>query len=333
MHDLLVCPVCGYKNRADAPQCAKCGIAVIGESSVTSTLDMAPNQLASFGLYTTAIHRHGLLNDGVVFYVAGATKPLIIRGKREILLGRRVDDTPSPVVDLTRFQAHLLGVSRRHAQVTVGEGGGFVQDLGSANGTWLNEKRLNPHDSYIVNSGDQLRLSQLILFVYFASLSTRQTITLEDHYSGEPPDIANSVTPYVQAIIDIQQIVDEILGRQGQPCIEAINVDTQTSLAHVDLEGAMDAVQLVRDNVIPWKQAHREQIAGIKAIWAAGKMDADDRTLAATFKRALAELASDMLSQVVVDAGAGGGGSFAARLSPLLQTLVLSSLEIVINPR
>ena len=57
--------------------------------------------------------------------------------------------------------------------------GGFVtkEGLEAAVLAWnmiaiaLNEKGLDPMVKYIINSGDQLRLGQLILFVYFTSPS------------------------------------------------------------------------------------------------------------------------------------------------------------------
>jgi pSer/pThr/pTyr-binding forkhead associated (FHA) protein len=42
-------------------------------------------------------------------------------------------------------------------------------DIGSANGTWTNSKRLMPHPPHLIKSNDQLWLGQLILLAYLQS--------------------------------------------------------------------------------------------------------------------------------------------------------------------
>jgi pSer/pThr/pTyr-binding forkhead associated (FHA) protein len=41
----------------------------------------------------------------------------------------------------------------------------FVKDLGSSNGTWLNNERLEPHRLYPIKIADQLRLGDTLLEV------------------------------------------------------------------------------------------------------------------------------------------------------------------------
>ena len=46
------------------------------------------------------------------------------------------------------------------------ENGQFtIMDLGSANGTWLNRRRLAPHKVEVVRDGDEIRLGQLVLYI------------------------------------------------------------------------------------------------------------------------------------------------------------------------
>jgi pSer/pThr/pTyr-binding forkhead associated (FHA) protein len=44
-----------------------------------------------------------------------------------------------------------------------------VLDLGSVNGTWLNDERLAPHRSYPLASGSHLRLGRMQLLVLYQS--------------------------------------------------------------------------------------------------------------------------------------------------------------------
>ena len=55
----------------------------------------------------------------------------------------------------------------QHAVIHWTEHGYEMLDLGSANGTWLNEERLVPHKYYPLASGSHLRLGSMRLFVLY----------------------------------------------------------------------------------------------------------------------------------------------------------------------
>ena len=68
---------------------------------------------------------------------------------------------------------YSLGVSRRHVLVRRKDEGYEIRDLGSVNGTWLNEERLVPYQSYPLPSGSHLRLGRMrILVLYQPSAQT-----------------------------------------------------------------------------------------------------------------------------------------------------------------
>jgi DNA-binding winged helix-turn-helix (wHTH) protein len=69
----------------------------------------------------------------------------------ENVLGREGDD-----VILLKSST----VSRRHARVAIGEGGAVIEDLGSKNGTYVNDQRVSEPTS--VADGDQVRLGSLV---------------------------------------------------------------------------------------------------------------------------------------------------------------------------
>ena len=76
----------------------------------------------------------------------------------EMLIGRA---DPSrgmvPAVDLTADDA----VSRRHARITGRGGAYFLADLGSTNGTKLNNRWLEPNRETPLNAGDRIELGAL----------------------------------------------------------------------------------------------------------------------------------------------------------------------------
>src|SRR5688572_8769176 len=58
--------------------------------------------------------------------------------------------------------------SRRHARFHVGEGGVVdIEELGSANGTYVLERRLGPAEKLKVNTGEAIRIGSLLLMIDF----------------------------------------------------------------------------------------------------------------------------------------------------------------------
>lgn len=84
-----------------------------------------------------------------------------------ITLGRAADDE-AVTVDLSRYHARLLGVSRRHAQIFPTPTGMAIRDLSSANGTSLNGTPMQAGKAYELRHSDELQIGGLYVTVYFA---------------------------------------------------------------------------------------------------------------------------------------------------------------------
>lgn len=69
----------------------------------------------------------------------------------------------NPHVDLSSFHAHERGVSRKHARISINNMRLTVADLGSTNGTFVNNEKLDPNVEYPIKAGDELRLGFLSL--------------------------------------------------------------------------------------------------------------------------------------------------------------------------
>jgi NADPH-dependent 2,4-dienoyl-CoA reductase/sulfur reductase-like enzyme len=65
--------------------------------------------------------------------------------------------------DAALFINHYA-VSRRHAEITYANGHFLLRDLGSKNGTFLNDKRLEPHSVHILNPHDQVRFGTVMVY-------------------------------------------------------------------------------------------------------------------------------------------------------------------------
>ncbi len=94
-------------------------------------------------------------------------------GQHSLLLGR------DPEAD---FVIDDVEVSRRHARLTAENGGYTIEDLGSTNGTFVNDERIQ--GAVALQNGDSFRLGDRITFVYEA-ISADEAMT--QGFSTKPP--------------------------------------------------------------------------------------------------------------------------------------------------
>jgi pSer/pThr/pTyr-binding forkhead associated (FHA) protein len=87
---------------------------------------------------------------------------LPLTGRNEFTLGRISEGQPiMPDIDLSPYQAYASGVSRLHAVVKRDGPRVILMDLGSANGTYINGKRLTTNVEQTLNHGDIVALGKL----------------------------------------------------------------------------------------------------------------------------------------------------------------------------
>jgi CheY-like chemotaxis protein len=109
------------------------------------------------------------------FRVVGTASTIQTQLKDVMVLGREdPDHNVFPEIDLGPYHAYTQGVSRRHAVILVRDGRITIKDLGSTNGTRLNDYDLLPEQEYRLRHGDELILGQLKLQVLFAVVPARQ---------------------------------------------------------------------------------------------------------------------------------------------------------------
>jgi len=145
--EMVFCGFCGGRIAADDLYCAHCG---------------AKQPLAGAG-------------SSAALRAARATAKLIVAGTTELdasfaleresnTIGR--SDPHSnifPEVDLSKYDAETK-VSRRHARIRRQGDTYLIEDLGSVNGTWINDAvRLAPNQPRALESGDKLRLGETTL--------------------------------------------------------------------------------------------------------------------------------------------------------------------------
>jgi serine/threonine-protein kinase len=144
----VYCGFCGGRIAADDVFCAHCG---------------ARQPLDGVGTSSSLLHT---VRPTAKLVVAGTTEldASFILQKDSNLLGRTDPHSNIfPEIDLSRFDPETK-VSRRHARIWL-EGETFlVEDLGSVNGTVINDSvRLAPRQPRVLDSGDKLRVGETTL--------------------------------------------------------------------------------------------------------------------------------------------------------------------------
>jgi hypothetical protein len=158
---------------AGAMLCAECGAQLVGKDALT-TQNITTQQFE-------AVEERVLKNDmyqpfdgsdawgSLHLLDTGQVLPLSV--KNEFTIGRVSEGQPiMPDVDLSPYQAYAAGVSRLHAVIKRDGNRIIFIDLGSANGTYINGKRLNPNVEQVINHGDIIALGKLKLQVLIKSI-------------------------------------------------------------------------------------------------------------------------------------------------------------------
>lgn len=199
---LQVCPTCAHRNRPGVLFCENCGTNLLtGAQASVGTRDLREAQDTAAASVNEALSKSEkpvdtgklILDEDKVAAVStagsnvfatdmvlrveveGGATPILIKPKAEdMILGRRDPTTgATPEVDLTSYAGYRMGVSRRHSSLALENNRLNLWDLGSSNGTFINGTRLTPHQPSPVRDGDEVRLGQMVLRLFFQK-STRE---------------------------------------------------------------------------------------------------------------------------------------------------------------
>ena len=146
-----ICPNCDYQNREGYMFCEDCGEDLATVQSVQSESDAAPVEEIVFSLQ-----------------LEGFSEPILLKPEARTTLGRLDKERGHyPDVDLTPFAAVEKGVSAMHAVIEHNPESVQITDVGSTNGTYVNDRWLNPNQAYILHSGDEIRFGRLVARIRF----------------------------------------------------------------------------------------------------------------------------------------------------------------------
>lgn len=87
-----------------------------------------------------------------------------------VVLGRQVMPYADNLIDLSQHKAYSHGISRRHCLLKRRGTELMIMDLGSANGTFLNDMRLPSFVDHSASHGDRLILGDLHINIFFETI-------------------------------------------------------------------------------------------------------------------------------------------------------------------
>lgn len=175
-----ICPNCKESNELEAIVCVHCGAILedpfLDPGARTKTKNMpavVPENLKDWPVDDATVP-----HNGIAVYIEGEFHPVYRGASAEIVIGRKAGATGSVTDDLLDLSAqggYARGLSRRHAVIRRAEQGYEILDLGSVNGTWLNNERLTPQKFYPMSSGSHLRLGGMRLYVLYNTLKATKS--------------------------------------------------------------------------------------------------------------------------------------------------------------
>ncbi len=263
--NVLYCPKCGHSNPLKATRCAECGLVF---PSTLPVDDLVPDAQPVISLEQPGAKAQLPLAGTIVFSIAGHDRPLFVRRQPEIVLGRSAPGEPSPTIDLTPYHGQKMGVSRRHVVIRFEEKQATIEDLGSVNGTWINENRIDPNKPHPLHNGDYLRLGHLIIVVHASSIDTLILMDLREDAEKRLTTkiLVNQVGPFLDALTDLQNTIQQFTGEQSTPVtIHSMNAGAKGAI-HVRLSGATESLDLMRETITPWRRRHSDLLASAKLL-------------------------------------------------------------------
>lgn len=169
------------------------------------------------------------LPASITLKVLGVDQPLLFENLTQIIVGRAdTSNDVQPTVDMSSLPVNAVGVSRKHLKFLFVGDKWFVEDTGSRNGSWLNNRLMTAYQRYHLQDGDQLRIGNVIFIVILngnvdvpiaqfeevaqtsPDIIKLTTASMNREQQGLTPNyLAEHLMPYLSNIIEMMKHVDK----------------------------------------------------------------------------------------------------------------------------
>lgn len=332
--DTIICAVCQYVNQASSEKCAKCGTLLLPVTTVKILADDV--KIDSDELTPSIKPKQGHLT----VYLPSHNHSLNVKLKDEVVFGRGTGVEKPPDIDLTAFYGVQAGVSRRHALVKFAGETANIEDLGSSNGTWLNEIRLESGQTRPLRSGDIIRLGNFLMFVYFTfSQKTEQSLILRDK-SNKLEDglsetyLMNHIMPFISNLQSLKKMINAILKHENASpiLVRKIEFDERMNLVRLSLMDTDDVIQLLRDKIVTSKDQSKDiptsDEKGVSVVASPPTVPLADEVQNDS-KIDIAESVSQFLAKIAGDLSEEQLTQYQEQFETQIQKLLNNQLEII----
>lgn len=181
---MITCPSCRHVEPEGELYCTTCGAQLWGLATET-TIRMPARKAPTEPKPNTSAHTaptppplEALIGDAeqvvripgaIGLRLIDADVLLTLSGKEDYIVGREGGPGAEPDADLGPHGGRDLGVSRRHARLSRLGGQLLLEDLGSANGTWLNGEPVTTGTPMRLENGDLVKFARLMVRIEFSS--------------------------------------------------------------------------------------------------------------------------------------------------------------------
>jgi hypothetical protein len=166
------CPVCKFKNESDATVCVNCHAPLeYAFTTKITTKRLSENIALLSHAEIDALIKSFTPAKGLTLFIVNNGELIIVNDdQKDLILGRKTNEDISNLINIGAYDNF---VSRRHANITKTDECYMIMDLGSSNGTWLEEHRLIPHKPYPLEDGAQIRLGHIQMMIHYASVANK----------------------------------------------------------------------------------------------------------------------------------------------------------------
>lgn len=158
----IVCPNCNFEEPTGAIFCSECGTKLIATDGLaTASIRATESKFADPGTDPSPDAPTPVSEAQISLHIIRTGQILPLIGRTEYTLGRiSKGQSILPDVDLSPYDAYSQGVSRLHTTIKLVDEKIYIEDLGSSNGTRINNQKILSHNDKQVQHGDVIALGR-----------------------------------------------------------------------------------------------------------------------------------------------------------------------------
>ena len=155
---LVACPKCSQPNMSTAAFCGSCGYSLQPDLTMAQPEAMLLPKTTPTPSLPVLPTRLQAQQNPILLHLQTQQEIEIISEDSIVYIGKPNEKNP-PDIDVTGFPDADI-VSRVHAAIHIDGNKYYVEDLGSSNGTYLNQNQLVTKTRHLLKSGDRISLGK-----------------------------------------------------------------------------------------------------------------------------------------------------------------------------